>query len=245
MSTSASKLVAPSPGASSFHCPHCGVLAEQRWERPVAGFGEKAAHIERPHTSDQRGAVIWRVARCQHCRDFTLWVNDRLVHPDESSVEDPNSDLSEAIQRDYREAASILGRSPRGAAALLRLALEKLCGELNAEGDDLNAQIRDLVGRGLPAAIQKSLDAVRVTGNEAVHPGLMDIADDEDTCANPVPSPQHHCSTHDQRSQDDRRGVRKAARKQATSDRAPGHGGGRSGLGAADVRQHARLLTVC
>ena len=155
------------------------MLAEQRWERPLASFGEGQAPIERPNINDQLGPVIWRVARCQHCRDFSLWVNGQLVHPDESSVEAPNSDLSEPIQRDYREAASILRRSPRGAAALLRLALEKLCGELNAEGDDLNAQISDLVGRGLPAAIQKSLDAVRVTGNEAVHPGLMDIADDE------------------------------------------------------------------
>jgi len=42
-------------------------------------------------------------------------------------VEAPNSDLSEDIKKDYLKAANIFTDSPRASAALLRLALQKLC----------------------------------------------------------------------------------------------------------------------
>jgi hypothetical protein len=83
--------------------------------------------------------------------------------------------------RDYEEARSILDLSPRGAAALLRLAVEKICIELGAGGDNINERIADLVSRGLPEEVQQALDAVRVIGNEAVHPGRLDLRDDRDT----------------------------------------------------------------
>ena len=41
--------------------------------------------------------------------------------------------------------------------------------------------IKELVSKGLPSAVQKSLDAVRVIGNEAVHPGQIDLRDDVET----------------------------------------------------------------
>lgn len=98
-----------------------------------------------------------------------------------SSAPLPNADLSDEIQSDYAEAAAIAMRSPRGAAALLRLAIQKLCRDLGGRGDNLNADIGALVAKGLPAPIQQALDAVRVIGNEAVHPGELDLRDDVDT----------------------------------------------------------------
>jgi hypothetical protein len=39
--------------------------------------------------------------------------------------------------------------------------------------------IATLVEQGLSTKIQRALDAVRVIGNEAVHPGVLDLSDGE------------------------------------------------------------------
>lgn len=85
--------------------------------------------------------------------------------------------MPEDIRRDYDEASAILGLSPRGAAALLRLAIQKLCKHLGQPGDNINSDIAALVANGLHTVIQKALDTVRVIGNEAVHPGQIDLRD--------------------------------------------------------------------
>jgi hypothetical protein len=81
----------------------------------------------------------------------------------------------------FVEAASISSQSPRGAAALLRLAIELLMPHLSAEGSSLNDRIGSLVKRGLDPVVQKALDVVRVTGNNAVHPGQIEMQDDAAT----------------------------------------------------------------
>lgn len=63
---------------------------------------------------------------------------------------------------------------------MLRLVIQKLCKELGAAGSTINDNIADLVGKGLPKRVQQALDAVRVIGNEAVHPGEIDLRDDAD-----------------------------------------------------------------
>jgi hypothetical protein len=77
----------------------------------------------------------------------------------------------------------VLSVSPRGAAALLRLAIQKLCLELGEKGRNIDDDIASLVKKGLSPVVQKALDSVRVIGNEAVHPGTLDLKDDVDTAS--------------------------------------------------------------
>lgn len=73
----------------------------------------------------------------------------------------------------------VLPYSPRAAAALLRLALQKL---MKQPGKNINADIATLVEDGLRADVQQAADVLRVIGNEAVHPGQID-ADNPKTVA--------------------------------------------------------------
>lgn len=106
-----------------------------------------------------------------------------MVYPSEGTAPLPSADLPADIRGDYEEARDILNRSPRGAAALLRLAVQKLCVHLGQPGVNLNHDIGALVKVGLLPIVQQALDAVRVIGNNAVHPGQIDLRDDPVTAA--------------------------------------------------------------
>jgi hypothetical protein len=163
--------VPPTFEASSFNCPFCNAYAHQQW----ADGGWY------PHGNASVDGLS--VCRCSHCNQFSLWWEGNMVHPDSSTAPMPNSDLPDDIRHDFEEARSIINRSPRGAAALLRLCVQKLCAHLGESGKNINQDIAALVKKGLDSRVQKSLDIVRVIGNEAVHPGELDLRDDPDTAA--------------------------------------------------------------
>ena len=120
-------------------------------------------------------------SQCIHCKDIAIWIYDRLVWPQQSKAPLPNPDLPTDIQADYEEAGAILALSPRGAAALLRLGIQKLCKHLGGKGKNINDDVALLVKNGLPKQVQQALDSIRVIGNDAVHPGQLDLRDDSGT----------------------------------------------------------------
>ncbi len=104
---------------------------------------------------------------------------DVMFYPDTGNAPFPNPEMPEAVKKIYLEAASIHIKSPRGASALLRLGIQILCKELGEGGKNINSDISSLVKKGLPEIVQQSLDIVRVTGNDAVHPGQIDTDNPE------------------------------------------------------------------
>ncbi len=118
------------------------------------------------------------VAKCSLCKGISFWLNREMIYPPAKSAAPPNVDLPPDIIQDYEEARDILQRSPRGAAALLRLCIQKLCMFLGEKGENINSDIASLVKKGLPEKVQRALDIVRVVGNNAVHPGQINLMDD-------------------------------------------------------------------
>lgn len=121
------------------------------------------------------------LTKCYNCEKIAVWVHDRLLFPAQKSSVAPNPDLPPDVIRDFEEAREIADGSPRGAAALLRLCIQKLCLHLGEKGKNLDEDIGNLVKMGLNPLVQKSLDVVRVIGNGAIHPGEIDLKDDRDT----------------------------------------------------------------
>ncbi len=121
------------------------------------------------------------VSQCFNCNNISVWIGSGLAWPVSGDVSLPNPDLSDEVRLDFEEAGRILNLSPRGAAALLRLAIQKLCKELGQKGENINADIAALVEKGLDVRVQQALDVVRVIGNQAVHPGQIDLRDDRST----------------------------------------------------------------
>lgn len=153
--------------AQAYSCPHCGVYAHQNWKHILVSGQSKTGTLD--------------LAYCAHCSAYSVWQEERMIYPAYGGAPLPNPDLPDDKRADYEEARSIVSSSPRGAAALLRLAIQKLCKHLGESGENLNTDIGSLVKNGLDPKVQKALDLVRVIGNNAVHPGQIDLKDDADT----------------------------------------------------------------
>ncbi len=124
------------------------------------------------------GMVNVAVSMCHSCDGFAIWVKGAIAWPAPTVLIEPHPDIPAVVKDDFLEAASIVQMSPRGSAALSRMIIQKLMVELGEKGDNINDDIGSLVQKGLEVEIQQALDVVRVVGNNAVHPGKIDLKDD-------------------------------------------------------------------
>lgn len=170
-----SKVVVPSFGQARFICLWCQAFAQQKWfervyaNNPGSGTGSEAMKA-------------YAVSVCASCLEATLWHKGVPFFPRKSAMPPPVDDMPNAVKQIYEEAAEVQPTSPRAAAAFLRLALQLLCKELGKKGENINDDIAALVADGMSPKIQQAMDILRVIGNNAVHPGQIDIADDERVC---------------------------------------------------------------
>jgi hypothetical protein len=173
------KYVAPTLNAKEFHCPHCEVYAHQDWYDGAMLTPKKA--LGGGYYGELAGEKKLTISICGHCKQYSLWLDEAMLYPISSIAPISAEDMPQEVKDDYIEARSIVNISPRATSALLRLALQKLMVSLGEKGENLNTDIGNLVKKGLPVTIQEALDCVRVIGNNAVHPGELDLKDDRET----------------------------------------------------------------
>ncbi|WP_440005872.1 DUF4145 domain-containing protein [Halomicrococcus sp. SG-WS-1] len=163
--------VPPKFEADAFNCPHCDAYASQKWDSIKWSSGFRS----NPYDA--------KLSYCRNCREYGVWVNQKLLYPGESPAPLPNEDMPPEVKEDYNEARKVVSESPKAAAAILRLAMEKLTQELTGNEDQsLYANIGELLEEGrIDERIQKALDSVRVTGNDYVHAGEIYSYDDAET----------------------------------------------------------------
>ena len=164
--------------------PYCSAYAKQTWDdclRQAKEATDKySADTLIPLEIDDNAV---KISLCSHCKKPTFWLVNRkgvaeIIYPATRTSPSANDDLDDGIKKIYNEAADIANRSPRASAALLRLCIEELCKQLG-EKKDLNIAIGNLVKKNkIDRRMQQALDYCRLVGNNAVHPGKIDLEDD-------------------------------------------------------------------
>lgn len=178
--------VAPEFELDAFNCPFCKAYAQMLWERLCYGY----------HGS---GSTTFKQSSCVKCKKDAVWlikltnkdsvtfedaiIDGEMIYPDIVTIPPSSPDMPINVKAEYNEAASVLNKSPRSAAALLRQALQKLMVHLKEPGKNINIDIRSLAAKeALPRSIIKIADTMRLTGNDSVHPGEM-LDEDRDHIA--------------------------------------------------------------
>ena len=136
--------------------------------------------ISPEQVTDRELMNAW-ISECAKCREVTIWISRHQIWPVTGAAPAPHPDMPKSVREGYDEARSIMDRSPRAAAALLRLAVENLCDGQGAKGKSLFHKIGHLVGKDLPDEVRDSLDTVRVVAGDGMHTGQIQHGDHRGT----------------------------------------------------------------
>ena len=171
----------PEIDKGAFTCPNCSAFSKHDWKSIYVNEREGYFANGVPIGGTSKYGEL-KLCRCENCGYISFWYEKKLIWPLNTGVEAPIDDMPEDIKNLYNEASGILELSPKGACAILRLALQKLCNRLanQEEKKKIDGAIKKLVENGLPKTLQKAMDTVRIVGDEAVHPGEINIDDNKD-----------------------------------------------------------------
>ena len=162
------KYIAPEYQKEDFHCPNCDVYVNQQWM--------KVYFTPEPYGKDYFEFDRLKMAHCNYCDEFSIWLNEKLMYPSQITAPRAHDDMPASVSEYYNEAREVFVSSPRAAAALLRIAIKKLCESLGEDEPNLNRAIRKLRQKGLPQEVIDSLHIVRIIGNEGgAHDGQIDL----------------------------------------------------------------------
>jgi hypothetical protein len=152
-----------------FNCPLCNGYTEQFWH-------EAADILNRGQFKRDSRLDNIQICFCKLCDKYTIWVDEKMIYPLVNGAPFPNLDMSKRVKDIYEEARGINSQSPRSACALLRLSLEVLLSEVNGHNNKtLFENIGILIEKNkIAIQIQKHMDSLRVTGNDALHPAEID-----------------------------------------------------------------------
>lgn len=176
----------PTFNANAFTCPYCQTYAEQNWDVTYIIQGQSKYCFNNEYSmrqyismteSMQENIPLISISTCKVCERYHVWYNGKMIIPSNSSIPMPLDDMPEVVKELYLEAREVYPISEKSACAILRLAVQHLCKELGEKGKNINDDIASLVKKGLSVEVQKVLDIIRVVGNNAVHPGVMDEHD--------------------------------------------------------------------
>lgn len=202
---------APRFKESSFRCPNCAVIAQQTWAQELIYTEDlRTQRNVFEQTEDSVWSDLAR-ATCLVCKKDSVWkkraivihpkplrsgpprtprATPEVIHrwemiwPRESAAPLPHEALPEELKELHSEARAVLADSPRAAAALLRLLMEKLLQDTTGKTGNLNEQIGLLVERGtFDQRLQETADTIRVSGNKAVHPAQIQSQGDTEEVA--------------------------------------------------------------
>lgn len=155
--------------SNTFTCPYCHAVS--RFDCYILGNTFPVLGVN--------SKIVF--ARCDACSEASVFLitgdEEFQLFPDLlTDIPQPNVDMPEDIEKIYLEAAKVLKDSPRASAALSRLAIDHLTLKFS-DKNNLNSRIADMVSKGLSPMVQQALDTVRVIGNNAVHPGTINLGD--------------------------------------------------------------------
>lgn len=165
----------------SFRCPWCGAQAGQRWFPFVVGY---------EHKGSSGGSALWGIGReagdlvlsfCDECHQPIVWHEQNPIWPAQTSSPRPAEGMPSDARADFEEARTVIDRSPRSAAALLRLSLKKLFEHAGRPGEAKIGFLRLPAEDALPPAVRQALRGVRAIGDDAVPPGELDPRDDRES----------------------------------------------------------------